>query len=157
MVRKNAEKLPNCGGKTLFSHADDYLLYRYSAFVTTSDLSDELLWLTNKHKAVEENQIKELKYDFAIEGFCFQNAHATEFTFRWVIMVYILMSYVRNTIAVGKVKHALPILKLCCIVIGAYLISTVRQKKLLLTVSGAKRDYTESLFKKIRKYIPQLE
>jgi hypothetical protein len=38
VVRKDTEKLPNCGGKTLFSHEDDYLRYRYSAFVTTRDL-----------------------------------------------------------------------------------------------------------------------
>jgi hypothetical protein len=157
VVRKDTEKLPNCGGKTLFSHEDDYLRYRYSAFVTTSDLSDELVWMTYKQRAEAENQIKELKYDYGIEGFCFQDIHATEFAFRWAMMAYNLMSYVRNAIAVSKVKHTLPTLKFRCIAIGAYLVSTGRQKKLMLAVSGSKRDYIDSLFQKIKKYKPQLE
>ena len=49
VVRKDVEKLPNCGGKTLFSQQDDYLRYRYSAFVTTSEYSDQLVWLTYDH------------------------------------------------------------------------------------------------------------
>jgi hypothetical protein len=157
VVRKDTEKLPNCGRKTLFSHEDDYLRYCYSAFVITSDLSDELVWMTYKQRAEAENQIKELKYDYGIEGFRFQDIHATEFVFRWAMMAYNLMSYVRNAIAVSKVKHTLPTLKFRCIAIGAYLVSTGRQKKLMLAVSGSKRDYIERLFQKIKKYIPQME
>lgn len=157
VVRKDVEKLPNCGGKTLFSHEDDYLRYRYSAYVTTSDLSDKLVWVTYKHRAEAENQIKELKYDYAMEGFCFKDIHATEFAFRWVMMAYNLMSYVRNKIAVSKVKHTLSTLKFRCIAIGAYLVSSGRQKKLMLAVSGSKRDYIEGLFEKIRKFDPHME
>ena len=90
--------------------------YRFSAFVTTSDLSDELVW-----------------------------------------MAYNLMCYLRNAITVSKVKYTLPTLKFRCIAIGAYLASTGRQKKLMLAVSGSKRDYIDSLFQKIKKYKPQLE
>ena len=154
VVRKDVEKLPSCGGKTLFTHEDDYLRYRYSAYVTTSELSDELIWVTYKHRAEAENQIKELKYDYAMEGFCFKEIQATEFAFRWVMMAYNLMSYVRNKIAVSKVKHTLSTLKFRCIAIGAYLVSSGRQKKLILAVSGSKRDYIEGLFEKIRRFDP---
>jgi len=157
VVRKDVEKLPNCGGKTLFTHEDDYLRYRYSAYVTTSDLSNELIWVAYKHRAEAENQIKELKYDYAMEGFCFKDIHATEFAFRWVMMAYNLMSYVRNKIAVSKVKHTLSTLKFRCIAIGAYLVSSGRQKKLMLAVSGSKRDYIEGLFEKIRRFGDPLE
>lgn len=154
VVRKDTEKLPNSGGKTLFSQQDDYLRYRYSAFVTTSSLSDELVWIAYKHRAEAENQIKELKYEFGMEGFCFQQIHATEFAFRWVMMAYNLMSYVRNAIAVSKVKHTLSTLKFRCIAIGAYLVSSGRYKKLMLAATGSKRDYIESLFENIRKFQP---
>ena len=157
VVRKDVEKLPDCGGKTLFSHEDDYLRYRYSAYVTTSELSDELIWVTYKHRAEAENQIKELKYDYAMEGFCFKEIHATEFAFRWVMMAYNLMSFVRNKIAVSKVKHTLSTLKFRCIAIGAYLVTSGRQKKLMLAVSGTKRDYIEGLFEKIRRFDPTPE
>ena len=156
-VRKDVEKLPNCGGKTLFGHEDDHLRYRYSAYVTTSDLSYELVWVTYKHRAEAENQIKELKYDFAMEDFCFKDIYATEFAFRWVMMAYNLISYVRNKIAVSKVKHTLSTLKFRCIAIGAYLVSSGRQKKLMLAVAGSKRDYIEGLFEKIKRFVPQKE
>ena len=152
VVRKDAEKLPKCSGKTLFSHHDDYLRYRYSAYVTVSNLSDELVWVTYKHRAEAENQIKELKYDYAMEGFCFNEIHATEFAFRWVMMAYNLMSHVRNSIAVSKVKHTLSTLKFRCIAIGAYLVTSGRQKKLMLAVSGKRRDYIDSLFVKINAF-----
>jgi len=149
VVRKDAEKLPKSSGKTLFSQQDDYLRYRYSAYVTNSKLSDELVWVTYKHRAEAENQIKELKYDYGMEGFCFSEIHATEFAFRWVMMAYNLMSHVRNAIAVSKVKHTLSTLRFNCIAIGAYLVSSGRQKKLMLSVSSKKRDYIDSLFQKI--------
>jgi hypothetical protein len=152
VVRKDVERLPKCTGKTLFRHEDDYLRYRYSAYVTNSDLSDELIWVTYKHRAEAENQIKELKYDYGMEGFCFNEIHATEFAFRWVMMAYNLMSHVRNSIAVSKVKHTLSTLRFNCIAIGAYLVTSGRQKKLMLAVSGKKRDYIDSLFVKISEF-----
>jgi len=42
-----------CGRKMLFNREEDYLRYRYSAFVTTSNLSDELVWMTySKNKNI---------------------------------------------------------------------------------------------------------
>jgi hypothetical protein len=99
-----------------------------------------------------KNQIKELKYDYGMEGFCFKEIHATEFAFRWVMMAYNLMSHVRNSIAVSKVKHTLSTLRFNCIAIGAYLVTSGRQKKLMLAVSGKKRDYIDSLFVKINEF-----
>jgi hypothetical protein len=149
VIRKDTEKLPKSGGKTLFQHQDDYLRYRYSAFVTNSEMSAEIIWHTYKHRAEAENQIKELKYDYGMEGFCFKDLDATEFAFRWVLMAYNLMSYIRNKIAVNKVKHSLSTLRFNCIAIGAYLVTSGRQKRLVLAASGKKRDYIEGLFKKL--------
>jgi hypothetical protein len=149
VVRKDIEKLPNSGGKTLFSTQDDYLKYRYSAFVADTELSDELVWVTYRHRAEAENQIKELKYDYALEGFCLDKMEATEFAFRWVLMAYNFMSFFRNAIAVSSVKHTLSTLKFKCIAIGAYLTTSARQKKLMLAVPTNKRDYIDSLFHQI--------
>jgi len=149
VVRKDVEKLPNSGGKTLFSIQDDYLKYRYSAYVADTNLSDELVWVTYKHRAEAENQIKELKYDYALEGFCFNKMEATEFAFRWVLMAYNFMSHFKNAIAVSKVKHTLSTLRFKCIAIGAYLVTSGRQKKLILATSGSKKDYIDSLFHKV--------
>lgn len=149
VVRKDTEKLPKSGGKSLFSAQDDYLRYRYSAFATDTALSDELVWVTYRHRAEAENQIKELKYDYGLEGFCFDKIEATEFAFRWVLMTYNFMSFFRNAIAVSNVKHTLSTLKFKCIAIGAYLSTSARLKKLMLAVPKSNREYIDGLFQQI--------
>ena len=59
--------------------------------------------------------------------------------------------------AVRKLRHKILIPKFYCLAICAYIVSTGRQKKLMLAVSGSKRDCIESLFQKIKKYKSQLE
>lgn len=149
VVRKDAEKLPNSGGKTLFSSQDQLLRYKYSAFVTNTDLSAELVWELYKKRADAENQIKELKHDYVIAGFNFKEMDATEFAFRWVIVAYNLMSFIRNRLAVAKVTHTLSTLRFNCIAIGCYLRRSSRKTKLMLAVTGKKRNYIEALFEKI--------
>jgi hypothetical protein len=55
---------------------------RYSAYVTTAAISDDLVWEVYKHRAEAENQIKELKMEYGLDGFCFKDMAATEFAFR---------------------------------------------------------------------------
>jgi Transposase DDE domain group 1 len=157
VVRKDAEKLPKCAGKTLFSTEDDYARYRYSAFVTNSSNSAELIWLNYKQRATAENQIKELKYDYALEGFCFQERLATEFAFKWVTIAYNIMSYFRNTIEVSNVKPTLSTLKYQCIAVGAYLTSSGRTKRLMLAAQSKKRSKLEDIFQKISDITPKFQ
>jgi len=154
VVRKDTLLLPKSGGKTLFSQQDDYLRYRYSAFVTTCTYSDEIIWKTYNQRADAENQIKELKYDYNIAGFNFKDMDATEFAFRWITVAYNLMSYIRNTVMVSKVNHRLSTLRFNCIAIGAYLRTSARKTTLVMAVKGKKRSYIESLFQNIAQFKP---
>lgn len=154
VIRKDTLVLPEAAGKTLFSEQDDYLRYRYSALVTTSTYSDELVWRTYNQRADSENQIKELKYEYSIAGFNFRDEWATEFAFRWVTIAYNLMSYIRNAIMVSKVSHRLSTIRFNCIAIGAYLTTSSRRTTLVLAAKGKKRDYLESLFQRIDQFKP---
>ena len=154
VVRKDSAVLPQCKGKTLFSEQDDYLRYRYKALVTTTTLSDELVWKTYNQRADAENQIKELKYEYNIAGFNFHSEWATEFAFRWVTVAYNLMSYVRNAILVSKVNNRLSTIRYNCIAIAAYLTTNSRRKTLVLSAKGKKRDYLEGLFQRIDQFKP---
>lgn len=154
VVRKDSAVLPQCKGKTLFSEQDDYLRYRYKALVTTTTLSDELVWKTYNQRADAENQIKELKCEYNIAGFNFHSEWATEFAFRWVTVAYNLMSYVRNAILVSKVSNRLSTIRYNCIAIAAYLTNTSRRKTLVLSAKGKKRDYLEGLFQRIDQFKP---
>ena len=44
VVRKDARKHPSTGGKLLFPEIEEFEKYKYAAFVTNIDLSDELIW-----------------------------------------------------------------------------------------------------------------
>lgn len=154
VVRKDSAVLPQCKGKTLFSEQDDYLRYRYKALVTTTTLSDELVWKTYNQRADAENQIKELKCEYNIAGFNFHSEWATEFAFRWVTVAYNLMSYVRNAILVSKVSSRLSTIRYNCIAIAAYLTNTSRRRTLVLSARGKKRDYLETLFQRIDQFKP---
>lgn len=154
VIRKDTLMLPECGGKTLFKEQDDYLRYRYSALVTTSDYSDELVWKTYNQRADAENQIKELKYEYNIAGFNFHDEYATEFAFRWVTIAYNLMSYIRNAILVSKVSHRLSTIRYNCIAIAAHLSRSSRRITLVLAAKGKKREYLEGLFQKIDQFKP---
>lgn len=147
VVRKDTEKLPKSGGKTLFSHQDDYLRYRYSAFATNCKLSDDLVWEIYKHRAEAENQIKELKYDYGIEGFAAKNMDATEFAFRLNMVAYNLMSLYKLMLV--NTKSSLSAVRYNCIAIGAYLVKHSRKQRLKLAVRQEKQDYIDGLFKKL--------
>src|SRR5690606_15947552 len=69
VVRKNVNLLVSPAGKTLFPDYDTFAKYRYSIFVTDLPLNAELIWELYKKRADAENRIKELKYEYGIEGF----------------------------------------------------------------------------------------
>jgi len=69
VVRKDSEKHPKTGGKLLFPDIAAFENYKYAAFVTNLDFSAEMIWSLYNHRADCENRIRELKYDYGIEGF----------------------------------------------------------------------------------------
>lgn len=151
VVRKDSEKLPKSCGKSLFKEYDDFEKYLYSAFVTNTDLSGELVWTLYKHRAESENQIKELKYDYGIEGFCSAKFEATEAAFRWVMVAYNLMSLFRQTILKFKHQPVLSTIKFQCIAIGSYLVKRSRKSELKLAVKEKRRSFFEQLFQNLSK------
>ena len=84
---------------------DAYQKYRYSAYVNTAAISDDLVWEVYKHRAEVENQINELKMEYGLDGFCFKNMAATEFASRRVTVVINLMNLFRITAFNSDVKH----------------------------------------------------
>lgn len=146
VVRKNTNQLPNSGGKTLFADYDAFARYRYSAFVTNMDLSAELIWETYKKRADAENQIKELKYDYGMEGFCSESFSATESAFRWVMVAYNLMSLFRQKILPEKSSPTLSTVRFKCIALGSYIVTKGRSTILKIAAKSKKRDYLDQLF-----------
>lgn len=146
VVRKNENIRPKSGGKTLFPEYDNFSRYRYSAFVTSMDLSAELIWSIYKQRGEAENQIKELKYNYGMEGFCSESFSATEAAFRWVMVAYNLMSMFRQKVITQKSSPTLTTMKFQCIAIGSYIVTKGRSMILKLAVKNKRRDYIDKLF-----------
>jgi hypothetical protein len=149
VARKNEILLPESGGKTLFPEYERFAKYRYSAFITNMDLSAELIWSIYKKRADAENQIKELKYNYGMEGFCSESFSATEAAFRWVMVAYNLMSLFKQKTVTTKSIPTLSSLRFQCIAIGSYIITKGRKEVLKLAVKESKRDFYQTLFKKL--------
>jgi hypothetical protein len=87
VVRKDTKKYPKATRKLmLFEESQLPPIYRYSVFVTGLDLPAEQIWNIYKDRGDAENRIKELKYDFAVDGFCMKKFWATETAFRMVMI-----------------------------------------------------------------------
>jgi hypothetical protein len=102
VVCKNTNQLSKSGGKILFPDYDALARYRYTAFITNMDLSAELIWEIYRKRADAENQIKELKYEYGMEGFCTESLAATEQAFCWVMVVYSLISLFKQSVMGDK-------------------------------------------------------
>jgi len=157
VVRKDGNQLPKSGGKTLFPEYEAFEQYRYSAFVTNLDLSGAMVWTIYKKRAEAENQIKELKYAYGLDGFCAQSLAATEIAFRWVMVAYNLMSLFKQNVMKGKNFPSLSTVRFKCIALGSYMVSRGRRTTLKLAARGSKRDYIEQLFVNLSAFSHRLE
>ena len=149
VVRKNTNQLPKSGGKTLFPDYDAFARYRYSAFITNMDLSAELIWEIYRKRADAENQIKELKYEYGMEGFCSESLAAAEQAFRWVMVAYSLMSLFKQRVMGGKSSPSLATVRFKCIALGSYIVYRGRSIILKIAAKDRKRDYIDELFVKL--------
>ena len=158
IVRKDTDKRPNAGGKLLFPELEEFEKYRYVGFVTNLKLSSALIWQLYNKRADCENRIKELKYDYGIEGFCLTEMWATENAFRWVMVAHNLMALFKLK-ALSNRKHSpmLSTISFQCIAIGSYLSRSARKTVLKLSVSEKRRQFISRLFSKISDTSPPFE
>lgn len=155
VVRKNIENFPKATGKLLlFKESQLPPIYRYSVFVTNLDLPAEQIWNMYKDRGDSENRIKELKYDFAIDGFCMKKFWATEASFRMVMVAYNLMSLFRQMVLQEKTQATLNTLKFKCFALGSWIAKESRYKVLKISVAGRKRLWLEGLFSKVAGLSP---
>jgi hypothetical protein len=154
VVRKDTVVHPNTGGKLLFSDIEEFEKYKYTAFVTNLGLSDEMIWHLYNPRADCENRIRELKYEYGIEGFCMEDFYATEAAFRWTMVAHNLMSLFRLQVLNHKHHPVLSTMRFQCIAIGSYLVKSGRKTTLLLSAKEKRRQFLEGLFAKVSNLSP---
>jgi len=157
VVRKDTKLYPKTGGKLLFLEIEEFESYTYAAFATNMDLSNELIWQLYNQRADCENRIRELKYNYGIEGFCMEDFYATEAAFRWTMVAHNLMSLFRLQVLNHKHHPVLSTMRFQCIAIGSYLVKSGRKTTLLLSAKEKRRQFLEGLFAKISNLSPPFQ
>jgi hypothetical protein len=131
---------------SLFKEFDILNEYKFYAFVTNSKLSMVDTHRKYNQRGDSENRIKELKYDYGLEGFSMHSLNATDAAFRFVMLAYNLMTLFKHSIVNPRVNHRLSTIKFQCIAIGSYITKTARKKILKLSAEGKRRHFLEHLF-----------
>lgn len=157
VVRKDTNQHPETGGKRLFPEIDEFERYKYSAFATNVNFSAEMVWQLYNQRADSENRIKELKYDYGIEGFSLEDFFATEAAFRWAMMAYNLMGLFRLQVLNHKHLPVLSTMRFQCIAIGSYLSKSAKKTTLKLSAKQKRKQFLEGLFTKVAGLSPHFK
>jgi hypothetical protein len=150
---KESKKL-NKIQKRLFEEEDLMSKYEFFAYITNSKMSAVESHRRYNQRGDAENRIKELKYDFAADGFVTDDLKSTEAAFRLVLVTYNLMQIFKQAILQPAVNHRLPTIKLQCIALGSYITKTAGRKRLKISAEGKRRHFLEHIFEKVEHFKP---
>ena len=99
IVRERIKDRPKASGKILRLCEDDEIIvnYRHSCYITNLTLLSAEVWRLSRGRANCENQIKELKYDYAVGKMNTNSFDTTETTMNFILIAYNLMSLFKQT------------------------------------------------------------
>ncbi len=140
--------------KELFEEYEQLSRYDFAAYVTNSELSMVEVHRKYNQRGDSENRIKELKYDYGMDGFALQNFGAMEAAFRFIMVAFNIMTIFKQAIMSSPKNHRLSTIKFQCIAIGSYLIRNSRKIKMKLSAEGKRRHFLEHLFKNLEVIRP---
>lgn len=140
-------------GQSYLYREDEHLArYEYKAYVTSTQSSAVIIHGLYNRRADCENRIKELKYDYSIEGFSLHSFAAMESAFRFIMLAYNIMSLFRQKVLTGPKASMLSTIKFQCIAIGSYLVKDGRKMKMKLSAEGRRRHFLEHIFQNLEHF-----
>lgn len=126
-----------------------------AVYFTTSELSASKVHSLYNQRGDSENRIKELKYDYGMDGFAFQDIAATEAVFRFILLTYNIMALFKQKVMTNsRVQHQLSTIRFQCIAIGSYLVKNGRNKVMKLSAQGRRRHFLEHFFDQVELLKP---
>lgn len=149
------EKSP--GQKAIFEIDEEFDRYEYRVLFTTLPLSGPNIHKLYNQRGDAENRIKELKYDYGMDGFSLKNLGAMEAAFRFVMVAYNIMAAFKQWVMLTQKGKRLATIKFQCIAIGSYLIKSGRKKVLKLSAEGKRRHFLEHFFENLEKLAPPFQ
>ena len=138
LIRQHTQSNDFIRGRELF----DDPAYVYQAILTNRTEVPEVIWRFYRKHADIENQIRELKWDYGIDGFCQQKFFATEAAFRFVCVAYNLMSLMQSKLGF-PVYRTLSTLRTQMLAVGAIVGRSGHKVILRLSLRGPFREQFE--------------
>ena len=141
LVRQRTQDKDFIRGRELFDDPS----YVYQAILTNRTDAPEDVWRFYRKHADIENQIRELKWDYGIDGFCQKRFFATEAAFRFVCVTYNLISLLQDKLGF-PVYRTLGTLRAQLFACGAVVGRSGRRIVLRMSLSGPwKQRFQEHL------------
>jgi len=138
----------------LFPEYADLNRYDYAAYLTNLKESMVSIHRRYNQRGESENRIKELKYDFGMDGFALQKFAGMEAAFRLVMVAYNIMTIFKRAIMQGEINRRMATVRFQCIAIGSYLVESGRKKTMKLSAEGKRRHFLEHLFENLEVIRP---
>jgi hypothetical protein len=151
VIRQSDDLRAKATGKTL-KLFDDKVYYqqcRYHTFYANQKLPATQIWEQYKGRGDCEDRIKELKYEFALEGFNMKVFFATEAALRMVNLAYNIISLFRQVSPEKPQHQRLQTLRLNCYAFGAWMTKKGNSKVLKMAVLIKKRKWIDGIFAKV--------
>jgi len=135
LVRERTPKKDFVRGRELF----DNPAYVYQAILTNRSEAPEYVWRYQRGRSDCENRIRELKWDYGIDGFCLKKFFSTEAAFRLICLTYNLMVIMERKLG-NSIHRTLGVLRSQVLACGAILGKAGRKTMLRLSLKGEWRD-----------------
>lgn len=149
IVVRRPKKDKEASAPVLFEGEALHKDYEISVYFTSTELSASKIHSLYNHRADCENRIKELKYDYGMDGFAFKNMGATDAAFRFILLAYNVMALFKQKVMTGRGAHQLATIRFQCIAIGSYLVQSGRKRILKLSAQGKRRHFLEHFFDQV--------
>ncbi|MEI2822044.1 MAG: transposase [Chitinophagaceae bacterium] len=117
--------------------------------ITNLKLPAVEVWRLYRGRANCENQIKELKYDYAVDKMNQNSFDATETTMNFIMIAYNLMSLFKQVVIPAKAKPMLKTIRYTTLNIGSYIVKTGRDKVLKMSLQMKRRKWITQLWSNI--------
>lgn len=137
LIRQRAKDRDFVRGRELF----DDPAYLYQAILTNRTDAPEEVWRFYRPHAEIETRIRELKWDYGIDGFAQKRFFATEAAFRFVCVTFNLVSLLQDR--TGQSYQTLGTLRTQLLACGAVLGREGRRRILRLSLAGPWRERFE--------------
>jgi hypothetical protein len=135
LVRQHAKERDFVRGRELF----DDPAYLYQAILTNRSDTPEEVWRFYRKHAEVEGRIRELKWDYGIDGFSQKRFFATEAAFRMVCVTYNLVSLLQEKLG-AKVYQTMGTLRAQLLACGALVGRDGNRTMLRISLAGPWRD-----------------